>query len=180
MTITTEKQHPDAQKRIEEITSGDFVDAENANEPRELHLAVAALVTSTNPVAPANASQLTSNANASSWLATTIASIEEYEAATARAQALLGCNEGSPEEAELDAISDAITAWDQRHDAATLSQMKLTAKQIDFLRHLQEGSIQSEPTEELMALVMLRLVVRGGSTWIITEMGEDALIDAGQ
>lgn len=49
----------------------------------------------------------------------TITSVEEYEAATARAQELMGAVEGSPEEAELAEISDAIMAWDQRHDDVT-------------------------------------------------------------
>lgn len=48
-----------------------------------------------------------------------ITSVEEYEAATARAQALEGAVEGSPEEAELAEINAAIMAWDQRNDDAT-------------------------------------------------------------
>lgn len=48
-----------------------------------------------------------------------ITSIDDYEAATARAQELIGCTDGSPEEAELAEISDAIMAWDRRHDDAT-------------------------------------------------------------
>lgn len=49
----------------------------------------------------------------------TITSVEGYEAATARAQELMGAIEGSPEDAELAEISDAIMAWDRRHDDAT-------------------------------------------------------------
>lgn len=49
----------------------------------------------------------------------TITTVEEYEAATARAQQLIGCIEGSEEEAELIRITDAIMEWDRAHDAAT-------------------------------------------------------------
>lgn len=48
-----------------------------------------------------------------------ITSIEEYEAATSRAQALLRALKGVAEKAELAEIMDAIAAWDQRHDDAT-------------------------------------------------------------
>lgn len=57
--------------------------------------------------------------------------------------------------------------------------MKLTDDQIKLLRRLLGGSFESEPTADLMALLMLRLVVRGGYTWIITEKGEAALRELG-
>jgi hypothetical protein len=48
-----------------------------------------------------------------------IKSVEEYDAATQRAEDLLGCMEGTPEEAELIELVAAIEAWDRRHDDAT-------------------------------------------------------------
>lgn len=48
-----------------------------------------------------------------------INSVEEYEAATQRVQDLSGCLEGTPEEAELIALVEAIEAWDRKHDDAT-------------------------------------------------------------
>lgn len=49
----------------------------------------------------------------------TIDTVDEYEAATARAKELMCFTEGSEEEAELAAITDAIMIWDRRHDDAT-------------------------------------------------------------
>lgn len=43
-----------------------------------------------------------------------IVSDAEYQAAVARAQALMGCLEGTPEERELEQLSDAIEKWEQR------------------------------------------------------------------
>lgn len=48
-----------------------------------------------------------------------ITSVDEYEVATERVQQLSGCLEGTPEEAELEALVDAIAAWDAKHDDAT-------------------------------------------------------------
>jgi hypothetical protein len=48
-----------------------------------------------------------------------IHSVEQYEAATQRVRELFGCNEGSPEDAELEALVEAIFEWDKTHDDAT-------------------------------------------------------------
>jgi hypothetical protein len=48
-----------------------------------------------------------------------ITTLEQYEAATARIQELSGAIEGSPEEAELERLADAVMAWDRTHDDAT-------------------------------------------------------------
>lgn len=49
----------------------------------------------------------------------TIHSVDQYEAATRRVQELAGCQKGSPEEAELQALTDAVMEWDKTHDDAT-------------------------------------------------------------
>lgn len=53
--------------------------------------------------------------------------------------------------------------------------MKLTPDQVALLRRLLDGPIESAPTEDLMVLLLRRLVSRGGLTWTITKKGEEAL-----
>lgn len=48
-----------------------------------------------------------------------IETIEDYERATQRVAELAGAVEDSPEERELEALTDAIMAWDGTHDDAT-------------------------------------------------------------
>lgn len=49
----------------------------------------------------------------------TITTVEEYEDATKRIAELAGCLEGTPEEAELQALVAAVEKWDFDHDDAT-------------------------------------------------------------
>ncbi|MDP3408118.1 hypothetical protein [Bosea sp. (in: a-proteobacteria)] len=51
--------------------------------------------------------------------AITIESVDDYEGATQRVAELAGAVEDSPEERELEALTDAIMAWDKTHDDAT-------------------------------------------------------------
>ncbi|SDH79802.1 hypothetical protein [Bosea robiniae] len=48
-----------------------------------------------------------------------ITSIDEYEAATQRVRELADYPEGSPQAAELAALVQVITQWDEAHDDAT-------------------------------------------------------------
>jgi hypothetical protein len=48
-----------------------------------------------------------------------IETIEDYERATQRVAELAGALEDSPEERELEALTDAIMEWDRAHDDAT-------------------------------------------------------------
>lgn len=107
MTITNDAEYRAAQRRINQLTLGDFVDPGDVDELKTLLMAATTWEVSAHSGEP------------SQRLAIPITSVEEYEAATARAQDLKGCIEGSPEEAELADISNAIMAWDVKHDDAT-------------------------------------------------------------
>lgn len=48
-----------------------------------------------------------------------INSVDEYDRATQRVSELAGCLEDSPEERELQALVEAIAAWDRTQDDAT-------------------------------------------------------------
>lgn len=49
---------------------------------------------------------------------------EEYEAAAQRVGELTGCMEGTPEEAELEMLIDAMISWDRAHDDVSNWQVK--------------------------------------------------------
>ncbi|WP_180268022.1 hypothetical protein [Nostoc linckia] len=55
--------------------------------------------------------------------------------------------------------------------------MKLNPHQVTLLRRLLDGPIQSAPNEDLMVLLMRRLVSRGRFTWTITKKGEAMLTE---
>ena len=57
--------------------------------------------------------------------------------------------------------------------------MKLSPDQIALLRRLLDGPIESRPDEDLMVLLLRRLVTRSGLTWTIAKKGEALLIEIG-
>lgn len=104
-----------------------------------------------------------------------IASVEDYEAAMARARELMSMNRRDIDEDELVKIGDAVVAWYKRHDDATAWGMKLTPDQITLLRGLLDGPIETAPTGDLILLKMRRLVSRSGFTWTVSKKGEAAI-----
>lgn len=127
MIITSRQEYELAELRIEQLTSGDFVDVRDLTELRDLLLAATGWEAKIRIPA---ATQLGCHPRQiAKGQAMTIITNEEFEAAIARAHELMDGNNRDVDQAELIEIGEAVATWYRRHDDAAFIGMKLSPDQ---------------------------------------------------